>query len=112
MERGAAHFPVLKDEVLHLLSPRQRRWMLDCTVGTGGHAEALLDAAAGDTQLIGIDVDQGCLRLARERLKRFGDRVRLFHRWACTIHSMHSSPTTNFAIARESILATHVARYR
>lgn len=78
MDGPAGHVPVLLNEVVGLLAPAGRRVMLDCTVGLGGHAEALLIAAGDQSRLIGIDVDEGNLRLARQRLMRFGERVRLF----------------------------------
>ena len=75
---GPAHVPVLRAEVLGLLQPAGRDVLLDCTVGLGGHAEALLDAAGPHGRLIGIDLDEDNLHLARQRLHRFGGRVRLF----------------------------------
>ncbi len=73
-----AHRPVLLTEVLKVLTPSGREVFLDCTVGSGGHAEAILEAAGGRAQLVGIDWDSENLQLARRRLERFGDRVRLF----------------------------------
>ncbi len=61
-----------------MLAPAGRRTLLDCTVGLGGHAEALLDAADDETTLLGVDVDETNLQRARKRLERFGQRVRLF----------------------------------
>jgi 16S rRNA (cytosine1402-N4)-methyltransferase len=49
---------------------------VDATLGLGGHAEALLEATSPDGQLIGIDRDSHMLALARERLARFGSRLR------------------------------------
>ena len=77
-QRGEAHEPVLRAEVLRLLRPGGRHVLLDCTIGPGGHAEALLDAAGTNARLIGIDLDDASLTRARERLSRFGRRVRLF----------------------------------
>jgi 16S rRNA (cytosine1402-N4)-methyltransferase len=79
MEGGAAHRPVLVTEVVELLAPAGRNWLADCTVGLGGHAEAMLEAAGPSAVLIGLDVDQSNLLRAKERLGRFGRRVRLFH---------------------------------
>ena len=78
MDLAAGHRSVLRDEVVRLLAPAGRRVILDCTVGTGSHAEAMLLAAGGTARLIGVDVDGENLRLARERLASFGTRVRLF----------------------------------
>jgi len=64
--------------VLELLAPAGRRLLVDCTVGLGGHAEALLQAAGREARLIGIDADEANLARAKEGLASFGDRVRLF----------------------------------
>ena len=52
-----------------------RGTVVDMTVGSGGHAAALLEA--GVSRLVGVDRDPEALALARERLSAFGDRVRL-----------------------------------
>lgn len=57
-------------EVLEFLSGRSR--VLDMTLGSGGHAEALLDS--GTELLLGVDRDPVALGLATERLTRFGSR--------------------------------------
>ena len=51
------------------------RFVVDATVGAGGHAEALL--AAGVGSLMGVDRDPTARALATERLRPFGDRVRV-----------------------------------
>jgi len=60
-------------EVIELLAGRGT--VVDMTVGSGGHAAALLEA--GVSRLVGVDRDPEALALARERLSAFGDRVRL-----------------------------------
>ena len=52
---------------------------MDCTLGGGGHAEAILEATAPDGLLLGIDRDEEAIRRAGERLKQYGTRVRLLH---------------------------------
>ncbi len=74
----AGHLPVMLDEVLELLAPRCGQTIIDCTVGLGGHAEAMLDAAGADATLIGIDLDESNLLKTKERLSHLAGRVRLF----------------------------------
>ena len=60
-----------------ILRPRSGGRYLDATVGTGGHAEALLLESGPAGRLCGIDRDVEGLALARDRLRLFGDRVQL-----------------------------------
>lgn len=72
------HQPVLRDEVVRLLTKVPGQTIVDGTVGLGGHAEGLLEASEG-TRVIGIDCDEAALSVAANRLERFGERVRLVH---------------------------------
>jgi 16S rRNA (cytosine1402-N4)-methyltransferase len=67
------------DEVAFLLRPRREGWMIDGTVGMGGHAEAVLERSGPDVRLLGLDADPEAVRQAAARLARFGDRARLVH---------------------------------
>lgn len=71
------HVPVLTKEVVHYLNPQTGDTILDATVGTGGHAEALLRHVGGSARLIGIDLDPLALDRARERLRSFRNQVLL-----------------------------------
>src|SRR5436309_12308877 len=71
------HVPVLLGEVVQLLRPRGGGVYIDCTVGAGGHAEAILEASAPDGRLLGLDSDPEGLAIARTALARFGSRARL-----------------------------------
>src|SRR3954470_6024725 len=64
-------------EVLQFLRPERGGVFVDCTVGLGGHARALLEAGA--SRLIGLDRDRDALALARETLAPWSDRVELVH---------------------------------
>lgn len=73
------HVPVLADRIVELLVPSLAEpgsVYVDCTLGMGGHAEAILTAAP-QARLVGIDRDADALALAGERLAPFGDRVTL-----------------------------------
>ena len=69
------HDPVMVNEVLDGLDVRPGGRYIDATVGLGGHAEAILDAARPDGALLGIDLDPQALAIAGERLAPFGDAV-------------------------------------
>ncbi|MFF4429014.1 16S rRNA (cytosine(1402)-N(4))-methyltransferase RsmH [Streptomyces sp. NPDC001513] len=66
---------------LDLLAPALERpgaVVVDCTLGLGGHSEALLTRFP-EAHLIGLDRDKEALRLSGERLAPFGDRATLVH---------------------------------
>ncbi|MFO7691746.1 MAG: 16S rRNA (cytosine(1402)-N(4))-methyltransferase RsmH [Vicinamibacterales bacterium] len=69
--------PVMTAEVLAALQPERGGLFVDCTVGLGGHARALLEGGA--TRLIGIDRDPAALALAGRALAEWGGRVELVH---------------------------------
>jgi len=71
------HVPVLTVEALQYLQPQRGGLFVDCTVGLGGHARALLEAGA--TRLIGLDRDLDALAVARVTLAPWRDRVDLVH---------------------------------
>jgi 16S rRNA (cytosine(1402)-N(4))-methyltransferase len=74
---GAPHRPVLLEETLKYLAPERGGLFVDCTVGLGGHSEAILKSS-GETRVIGMDLDLAALAYARERLAPFGERFRAF----------------------------------
>ena len=77
-----AHTPVLLEETLRYLAPRgEGEYMVDATLGEGGHSHAFL-SRFGDLRILGIDADRGALQKARERLGEFGDRIRFLNGWA------------------------------
>jgi len=71
------HVPVMTAEVLDFLQPSRGGLFVDCTVGLGGHARALLEAGA--TRVIGLDRDRDALARASETLAPWTDRVELVH---------------------------------
>jgi 16S rRNA (cytosine1402-N4)-methyltransferase len=67
------HQSVLLHEVVAALSPAPEKFYLDCTVGLGGHSEAILQYP--DTHVVALDQDRETLDQARLRLAPYGDRI-------------------------------------
>lgn len=75
------HVPVLLDRVVALLQPaleREGAVLVDCTLGLGGHSEAVLERI-GSARVVGIDRDPEALRRAGDRLAPYGDRFTGVH---------------------------------
>jgi 16S rRNA (cytosine1402-N4)-methyltransferase len=71
------HEPVLLEEAIALLDPSRGGLFVDCTVGLGGHAQAIL--SGGATRLLGLDRDPRALALAAQTLAPWHERVELVH---------------------------------
>ena len=71
------HDPVLLEEALLFLRPERGGTYVDCTLGLGGHTEALV--ARGAARVIGIDRDDDALAIAKGRLAQAAGRVELVH---------------------------------
>jgi len=71
------HEPVLYQEIIHALRPRDGGFYIDGTVGAGGHARGILEASSPSGKLIGLDLDPQALDLAQEQLSPFGERATL-----------------------------------
>ncbi len=71
-----SHVTVLRSEVVRSLDPAPGEVVVDCTLGGGGHAEAVLEAFPG-VRLVGFDRDPAAIAAATARLARFGERVLL-----------------------------------
>ncbi len=73
------HVPVMESRITELLTPALAKpdsIILDCTIGLGGHAEALLTACP-QVRLIGLDRDPQALAHAERRLASHADRITL-----------------------------------
>ena len=73
------HIPVLRNEVLEFLKPKPDGVYVDATVGLGGHSLAILENAAPNGRVIGIDADAAALVIAQARLNVFPERHCLIH---------------------------------
>ncbi|OQB24620.1 MAG: Ribosomal RNA small subunit methyltransferase H [Firmicutes bacterium ADurb.Bin182] len=72
MKPEYSHTPIMPGEVLQLLKPEKGGLFVDCTLGGGGHAEAILSVLPEGSRLIGIDRDRDAIEAASCRLKKFG----------------------------------------
>jgi 16S rRNA (cytosine1402-N4)-methyltransferase len=82
--RKAEHVSVLLKESIELLQPRPGAVAIDCTLGLGGHARALLQGVSPGGRLLAIDRDAAAVEAAQASLSGativqgdFGDLARL-----------------------------------
>jgi 16S rRNA (cytosine1402-N4)-methyltransferase len=71
------HVTVLLDEVIAGLQPQQGGYFVDCTVGLGGHAAAILERISPSGRLLGIDVDPEAIQLSQDKLGDYGEALTL-----------------------------------
>jgi len=76
------HIPVLLNETINLYEDMpQNGCFIDCTLGFGGHSEAILERYP-EIKLIGIDQDSDAMNFAKKRLAKFEDRVEFINKRA------------------------------
>jgi 16S rRNA (cytosine1402-N4)-methyltransferase len=69
---AGTHRPVMVREIIEVLAPQPGELAVDCTLGYGGHATALLSALQPGGRLIGLDVDPIELPKTEARLRTLG----------------------------------------
>lgn len=69
------HLPVLLNEVIEYLRPQANKNYIDCTLGSGGHAEAILKKIGPRGKLLAIDLNQESLTLAKKRLAKYKNQI-------------------------------------
>lgn len=69
------HIPVLLNEIIESLQIKSGMNVVDCTLGDGGHAQAILEKIGPKGKLLGIDADAESILRAKRFLYNFGDRV-------------------------------------
>lgn len=78
LEGSFQHATVLKREVVQAVATAPAGWLVDCTLGGGGHSEAVLEACP-HLSVLGLDRDPAALQAASARLARFGARFACQH---------------------------------
>jgi 16S rRNA (cytosine1402-N4)-methyltransferase len=73
------HITVMRNETVDLLQPLPGMTVVDCTLGSCGHALAICTKIMPNGLLIGIDQDKDAIDNAHVMLKPFSENVRIFH---------------------------------
>ncbi len=69
------HEPVMTGQVVDGLNVRDGGAYVDCTLGDGGHAAAILDASAPSGRVLGLDADPEAIAYSANRLRSYGNRL-------------------------------------
>jgi 16S rRNA (cytosine1402-N4)-methyltransferase len=72
-----SHIPVLIGETIKALAVQPGGRYIDCTLGAGGHATAILEQSSPGGQLLGVDADPEAIDAARQRLEGYRKSVLL-----------------------------------
>lgn len=74
-DKPTSHTPVLVEEILAHWQPNNGDYLLDATLGTGGHTKAFLEATAPGGKVVGLDADPHAIKQAQKQLSKYGTRV-------------------------------------
>lgn len=69
------HVPVLLNEIIQYLDPKPGEHFIDCTLGGGGHAEAILKMTAPDGKILAMDIDIKAIEEAKLFLSKYLERI-------------------------------------
>jgi 16S rRNA (cytosine1402-N4)-methyltransferase len=61
------HVPVLKEEVLHFLNPKENENFIDCTAGFGGHSLSILEKNGPEGKVLGFEWDEDVYNTLKEK---------------------------------------------
>jgi 16S rRNA (cytosine1402-N4)-methyltransferase len=88
--KDIAHVPVLIEDVIKYLQPKNGETYIDCTFGAGGYSKTILEKA--NCKVIGVDQDPEVVPFAEDLQRKYHDR---FEFWQCNftnlIQYMHSN---------------------
>jgi len=71
------HIPVLLNEAMEALQVQPAGRFIDCTIGSGGHAAAILESILPQGKLLGIDADPEAIRANKDRFNNYSETVSL-----------------------------------
>jgi 16S rRNA (cytosine1402-N4)-methyltransferase len=77
MSAAPTHIPVLLEETIEALNVQPGGRYIDCTIGPGGHAAAILEHSSPGGQLLGVDADPKAIKIARTRLEAYANSILL-----------------------------------
>ncbi|UCE98480.1 MAG: 16S rRNA (cytosine(1402)-N(4))-methyltransferase RsmH [Dehalococcoidia bacterium] len=75
MLASSLHIPVMLSETIESLSVKAGGRYIDCTIGSGGHAAAIMQQSAPGGQVLGIDADPEAIKFAKKRLRDYGSSI-------------------------------------
>src|SRR3989344_980554 len=64
------HIPVLAKEVIEYLDPKPNENFIDCTIGNGGHASAIIEVIQPKGRMLGIDWDEENIRSLKFKIQK------------------------------------------
>lgn len=73
------HRSVMVHEALDILIVNRKGTYVDCTAGEGGHLSILANELGSDSKLIGLDIDNEVLQIAKKKLEDFRGFVELLN---------------------------------
>jgi len=103
-DKSPVHFPVLKKEVLNFLVQDNTEIFFDGTLGLGGHAEMILTVHSNLKFYAGTDLDIQHLEFAKERLKKWENKLVLANKNFSEIESVLRTIQKDGKIKNLSIL--------
>lgn len=107
------HTPVLLEETIEALNVQPGGRYIDCTIGPGGHAAAILEHSSPGGQLLGIDADPKAIKIARARLEAYANSILLVNqnfaslRAICTKHDFFPVHGILFDLGLSSVQLEH-----
>jgi 16S rRNA (cytosine1402-N4)-methyltransferase len=99
------HIPIMVDEVLLCLRPKPGEVAVDCTLGGGGHARAILERLTPGGRLIGLDVDPVELPRTEAQLRALGFGTDVFTARQCNFAGIAAALAAEGVPAADIVIA-------